>query len=140
GRLALTLASTLALLGGLGLGGSGCGPAVPDHPTWADDVHPLMQARCIRCHQPATVGDPKAGVQGSLLAVGGGVSFDWPTYDAVPADVRASLGLTGTNDTSATIRSYATGNPPSIRMPPPPAAKLQDWEVQLLIRWAASPM
>ncbi len=36
-----------------------CAPEVPDEPTWAEDIAPILAANCVRCHTvPATGGAP----------------------------------------------------------------------------------
>jgi hypothetical protein len=60
-RAALS-ASALVLL----LTGAGCDPEVPDEPTWAEDVRPILMANCASCHSfppirsapgPTSIGD-----------------------------------------------------------------------------------
>jgi mono/diheme cytochrome c family protein len=32
-----------------------CAPAVPDEPTWTEDVRPILVANCVRCHSPPAI-------------------------------------------------------------------------------------
>jgi hypothetical protein len=55
-HLAILLAIAAAALAGA------CAPAVPDEPTWTEDVRPILVANCVRCHSPP----PINGAPGSL--------------------------------------------------------------------------
>ena len=35
---------------------SGCSPAVPENPTWTEDVRPILMANCARCHTDSPIG------------------------------------------------------------------------------------
>ena len=110
------MVATVALAAGVGL--SGCGPVVPANPTWAADVHPLLIARCIRCHDSVKRGDPggiPAPSDFNLATAAEGA----PLRMLLPMVVRGPMmPLTKT------------------RMPPPPAEALADWEIQILDNWS----
>jgi cytochrome c553 len=117
-------AAALALLGAapaLVLTGAGCsssGPAVPAHPTWIDDVRPILVANCVSCHD-ATSDTP---------------SYDYPTladFQAARANFEFLISMG-----EGAIRRPALSSP----MPPPPAAPLPDWQVETLVRWFNDPM
>jgi hypothetical protein len=95
---------------------AGCGEDIPANPTWADDVRPLMVARCIRCHQTNPVGDPGGGV-----ATG---DFDFESISDFDA---ADLALSRESGDQARM-GY---------MPPAPAARLADWQIEILERWSS---
>jgi hypothetical protein len=62
----------LALAGAFGLSaGAGCGPQVPEEPTWEEDVRPILMANCVRCH-----GDPPL-----LPNIPAAVGFRLDVYD-----------------------------------------------------------
>ena len=114
-------------------GAGGCVAYVPEHPTWKDDIHPLMFARCIRCHQETSRGDPT--VTTAAYRLQRGITFDYPTLADIPLDVLMGW--------KTTIPFYveAPDKPlPSSRMPPAPAARLQDWEVETFKRWLDNPL
>jgi hypothetical protein len=48
-RLLLSLAAMATLA-------AACAPEAPDQPTWVDDVRPILQANCIRCHSAPPIG------------------------------------------------------------------------------------
>jgi hypothetical protein len=119
------------LFAAMALGLGGCGPVVPDRPTWQHDIRPLMVARCIRCHNDPGGVDPLTanavpawGAKPPLVLL---YNFDFVTLpNPVPQQLTALQAL----------------GPKSVRgsphiMPPPPAEKLEDWEIQLLDNWAA---
>ena len=109
---------TLILLVAAGAGCGGGGHDVPAHPTWVDDVRPIVEASCVSCHN-ATSEEP---------------SFDYPTL----ADFMAARGnfefLTSMG--AGAVRRPALSSP----MPPPPASPLPDWQVETLTRWCADPL
>jgi hypothetical protein len=115
--------AVLALLGAApafvftGGGCSSSGPDVPAHPTWADDVRPILLASCVSCHN-ATSEEP---------------SYDYATladFEAARANFEFLLSMG-----EGAIRRPALSSP----MPPPPAAPLPDWQVETLVRWFRDP-
>jgi cytochrome c553 len=124
-RVRAAAGAALALLGAtpaLVLAGvvacSSSGPAVPAHPTWADDVRPILVANCVSCHN-ATTEEP---------------SYDYPTladFQAAQANFEFLISMG-----EGAIRRPALSSP----MPPPPAAPLPDWQVETLVRWFDDPM
>ncbi|HEY4183810.1 MAG TPA: hypothetical protein VGP07_02025 [Polyangia bacterium] len=107
--------------------GAGCGDEVPQNPTWAADVHPIMVAHCIRCHNK---------VIGDLTYLNGtiGPSFEYATYD----DVNAVTGLVAYMQGSD-LSPGITEDTEKGHMPPPPAAKLLDWQIETFRRWTKNP-
>ena len=119
------------LIAGLGLSAtlSGCA-AAPEHPTWDDDVRPLMVARCLRCHGETGAVDPLSAKMNTRLA-SVGLRLDYPYFSDVPDTLLPKLKMLG---------AYARGEAPNLpRMPPPPAAALEDWEIQMLDNWGKDP-
>ena len=123
------------LIAGLGLSAtlSACGGA-PEHPTYDEDVRPLLVARCVRCHTAPGQVDPLSAKTGiAKLAAVATPSFDFPYYSdlmssPVPNAYVKSLG------------KYARGPVGDVpRMPPVPAAPLEDWEITMLETWAKDP-
>jgi len=102
-------AMTLALLAA-----TGCGPAIPDKPTWENDIAPLFAAHCNRCH----------GQTGAFYAV--------PTYPKT--DDQASSESFAIMINKAVHGTYASVK----RMPPPPAQVLADWQIELIENWTRS--
>jgi hypothetical protein len=94
------------------MAGASCGSELPDSPTWAADVRPILLARCGRCHgdSPWTEDPrklPPTNVFTSVEEPEGLADFFEPV-----------LGR---------IRS------------PPPAEPLEDWQIEILERWSRSP-
>ena len=116
----------------VGLAGTGCGSYVPEHPTWKDDIHPLIFARCIRCHHASSVGDPlvPAPYTGGRGAGTDPYNFDYQNLSDLPS---ANLMIL-----QAQIPAILNAAP-NQRMPPTPAAALQDWEKETFARWTKDP-
>jgi hypothetical protein len=107
-----------------------CGPVVPANPTWAEDIRPLMVARCIRCHDGTGHVDPATTMSTQVLSAAlVAYNFNYATLPD-PLGGLATLRTLGPKS----VRGPIAGGP---RMPPPPAEKLEDWEIQLLDNWAA---
>jgi hypothetical protein len=109
-------------------------PEAPAHPTWAD-VAPILQGECNHCHGAT------ARTTGSLGAAVYRFDF-FDMNDTVCGEAAAAMELPALAFASAkliktdtTVPSY--GRP---RMPPAPAAVLQDWERETLARWADQPV
>ncbi len=157
----LLCAAALAAAGGV----AGC-KALPSKPSYAADVLPIFQARCLRCHGDAVL--PDGGVfepDKALLPPGPApasalVSFGayLGRYDDSPecSGYTAGGGLpTGcqwgakhwatvpaaTNATIDMLSDVIYGGAVSkFPMPPPPAQALSDWEATVVDSWTANPI
>lgn len=109
---------------------AGCGAAVPTNPTWVEDVRPIMVARCIRCHQSTPTNDP------GLKTVAFG-DFDHQNLSDFSA---SDLSFAMMSGKAITGKIPITSSPGNGIMPPPPAAKLADWQIETLQRWSNHPM
>ena len=120
------MVATVALVAGVGVGVglSGCGPAVPAKPTWEADVYPLLVARCIRCHDSPSRSDPASGRVGAI-------NFNFPTLVAA-ASVTGILQSMGPK----VVKGILADSIAKTRMPPPPAEALADWEIQIIDNWS----
>ena len=121
-----------AIVGFVVLAGLGaCGPTVPEHPTWAADVRPIVIARCVRCHAEPGRTDPTTGI---YKVVPGRYSFDFQTFAEIPSVNLMALVTAG---------DYARGGyPPAMKlpvMPLAPAEPLDDWQIETFDRWALNP-
>lgn len=109
---------------------AGCGePTAPASPTWEQDVRPILVARCIRCHYavPGNV-DPKA--TSPVAKVPTVHSFNFARFQDIGADNLTILKLAA---------KCARGELPGFMMPPPPAEKLETWQIETLDNWAKNP-
>jgi len=111
---------------------SACSPEVPAHPTYSNDVAPILDAHCVRCH----------GQGGTLNKYGIPVNgTDHPPkvcylqrYDD---DCSSGSCLSGAKTCVSLI--VADVNMPvtsGLRMPPPPSDPLNDWEKGVIANWA----
>jgi len=99
------------------------GGATDDPVSYWREVRPLLQARCVGCHQPAK-------------AKGGRVLVDHRSLLAASADGHAAMVVPGQPDASALVDSVTAhdGLPPAM---PEKGAPLDTAEVELLRRWIA---
>jgi mono/diheme cytochrome c family protein len=108
----------------------GCEDAapVPDKPTWADDVQPLLRGNCFHCH-----------------GANAKVDFDtlrWDVYDLTDP-VYADLGFmpnaafVSASTPVHVAQSIGLASDPkeTTRMPPPPATRLTPREIEILQKW-----
>lgn len=97
--------------------------AADDPVSYWKEVRPLLQARCVGCHQPAK-------------AKGGRVLVDHRSLLAASAEGRAAMVVPGQPDASALVESVTAhdGLPPAM---PENGAPLGPAEVDLLRRWIA---
>jgi hypothetical protein len=115
---------------------AGCGenPA-PERPTYARDIKPLLEARCIRCHGAggALNNDPDHG--GAFP--GAPTHGDFTRLDDDPKGMHGLLYYTsaGTGG-AAQMKSWVV----TIGMPPPPSDRLTDRETTILLDWANAPL
>lgn len=100
---------------------SSCETPPPSEPTWEQDVRPLLAARCVRCHTSPPFADP---------------AIQTPERPRVPAtrlDVYEVAAME-----SGLLVSLVSRPEPLFRMPPPPSARLTDYEIEVLRRWDAN--
>jgi len=139
------------LLLALAAGGAvGCQPAVPANPSYAADVHPIFLSHCVRCHGAGgtlnQARDPQGGADAGPLASAGGTpnqaylgqyedSGDCSGDDnpTPPCHLGAH-----TMATSKQLQFYLHDD--ALPMPPPPAPRLDDWELKVVDAWTANPI
>src|SRR4051812_49426816 len=119
-----------------------CSPEVPATPTYAKDVQPILMAHCVRCH----------GANDMLNALPEAPNPNIPQPQLCYLQRFADEGDCAT--AGSTTCKRGAGNPQCygmittritapadnvIRMPPAPSDPLNDWENDVLNRWAANP-
>jgi hypothetical protein len=122
-----------------------CTPSQPATPTFAEDVQPIMVAHCTRCHGAGGLQGDKASTspaykiapiqgffqnyadQGDCTQTDGG---SVPTY---PTCIRGVAWY-------VTVNAYVWNMYVPALMPPPPAAPLNDYELEVLNRWKQNPI
>jgi hypothetical protein len=119
----------------LALGACAPPPSAPTNPTWAD-VEPILRGECNHCH---------GGSAATTGAMGPAVyRFDF--YDAAADVCGEAMGAMDVpslaRGAASLIRTDVTLTPgvPRPRMPPAPAAVLEDWQRETLQRWAERPV
>ena len=114
-----------------------CAPEAIPSPVTYKDVQPILAAHCVRCHNETFFLDPTVGKMPKLChfnrfestgdcsgAMGAVCSFGASHPSCGPV---IPIYLDAPDD------SYAK------RMPPPPSDRLNDWEHDVLKRWASAP-
>ena len=139
----------------LALGGAGCTtyPSPPADPAFDTDVLPIFQAHCTRCHGDGPDGGAlnAASVPGKVYPDGGGPISASPPFltqfgdtclplaDGTPgtcANPSATCSRCGAALYHAQIKQYIAPDF-TLRMPPPPAPVLNDWEMKVVNAWVA---
>ena len=145
------------LVAALALGGAGCTsyPSPPSQPAFDTDVLPIFEAHCNRCHGNGPDGGSlnTASVPGMVYPDGGGPIAAQGPFLTQFGDTCSPLadGSAGTCQNGADCPRcgafiYAGEldrylNPDfSLRMPPPPAPLLNDYELKVVKAWAAHPI
>jgi hypothetical protein len=129
----LSLFALALLAGGL----VGCGENdVPENPSYARDIQPLLDAHCVRCHGGggSLNGDPDVP-PGSIKLPCAPIP-DGGAYTCAPTNGNFTA-LNGANG-KAGLATYAAGIKTylALPMPPPPSEPLDDFETNLLVKWA----
>jgi hypothetical protein len=125
-RMHNTLLLVAALAGAAVVTAAGCGEnAAPDRPSYARDIAPLMGARCVRCH-----------------GAGGQINADPDMPPIMGTITKAPMGdfttLAGLMPYAnrTTMKLYVV----NIGMPPAPSDPLDDWSLDMLLRWCDMPL
>ena len=130
---------------------AGCAPSVPAAPSYAADVHPIFLAHCVRCHGAGgslnEVLDPKDGPDAGPLPGAGGrpaLAYLGQFADsgdcADPSSPACHRGASWVATQTTELHLYLhppAGFPP---MPPPPAPRLDAWELKVVDAWLANPL
>lgn len=95
----------------------GCAPAVPENPTWTEDVRPILMANCARCHTDPPIG----GAPGYLRL---------DRYENWPNPIGGDL--LGAGNQAARIADRASNGE---RPMPPLIGPLTDRQQELLQLW-----
>jgi hypothetical protein len=145
----------------LALGGMGCVsyPSPPSEPAFDTDVLPIFQAHCTRCHGNGPDGGTlnNAGVPGVTYNAAGPNQTLGPFLtqfgDICPPLADGGAGTCfNTPESKCKCGAFVWAQPPdfyiktyidpsySLRMPPPPAPPLNDWELKVVNAWVANPI
>ena len=116
-----------------------CVPSAPDAPTYKTDVQPIFMARCVRCHGAGDMlqGDPVATNTTTPTPT---ICYLQRFDDGGDCSV-ASTCKHGAHYCATLYGTYISADDSSKqRMPPLPADRLNDWEMDVLNRWAKNPL
>ncbi len=132
----MTRTMTNSIVAGLGLMlATACSaPDVPANPTWADDVQPILAAKCVRCHGDQPIQGAPAGFRldryddtftdDGFRVLGAANMAPWIQLRTDPA---ARSGFT---DTGAPLKSF------KIDLMPPEPISLTDEQHKTIFEWA----
>lgn len=99
-------------------GAVGCSPAVPDNPTWTEDVRPILMANCVRCHTNPPIGGAPDYIR-------------LDSYDDWPLDNGGAMA--GAAAFAGAIASFVANEEDPM---PPEIGPLPERQQELLRRWA----
>ena len=121
---------------------SGCSPEVPATPSFARDVQPIFNARCIRCHDETLRNEPPPTAQpGKLPKFCHLNRYDSEPVGCTPGAPPCSMGASACVSIPGEMGGYlAVRVDPAVdndvaRMPPPPADPLNDYESAVINKW-----
>ena len=145
GPLVFVLLAAALAFGGLA---AGCSAPTPASPSYEADVRPIFLAHCVRCHGgggtlnvthvpsgpdaallPATESAPNNGYLNQFFDSGDCTLTD---AGALPTTCHRGAQSEATN---GNLHIYLHS---AIVMPPPPAPRLDDWELKVVDAWLAA--
>lgn len=98
--------------------------AGPSSPTWVDDIEPLLRGNCFHCHG---AGPRPKGTE------------RWDFYDVADCpDLGMVEGVQSASIWGTFIVAFLRA-PDGMRMPPPPATRLDEQQIQMFERWWPDP-
>jgi hypothetical protein len=113
-----------------------CSPEVPANPTYATDVGPILGAHCTRCHGAGGTLNPNPDAKLAPPADKPQICYLNRYEDmgdcSVVATCQRGAGYCGAMIVDRINRPAS--NP--LAMPPTPADRLNDWEIEVLTRWS----
>jgi len=113
---------------------SGCSPEVPVTPSFARDVQPIFNARCIRCHDETLRDEVPPSKSRPPMICHLNRYQNEPigcTSATPPCSIGASECVTGGSMAVRVGPSVSEGD----RMPPLPAPALNDYESAVVNKW-----
>jgi hypothetical protein len=133
--------TALGLISAVLLGACSGEAPVPEHPTWVDDVQPILRGNCLNCH--GTTASKRARVMRwdvcdlrSFASVG---PFDADALHEDPDDPMAEF--IGAKERIASILVYVEPKDNSrALMPPLPSPLLTARQTQVLQAWKSNPI
>ncbi len=145
------LAGILAALVALAAGCAPPVPSVPAAPSYAADVRPIFLAHCVRCHGAGgtlnLARDPRGGADaGPLPSVAGKPALAYLGQYADsgdcgdPSSLTCHRGAHFVATQTSELKLYLHPPPNFPPMPPPPAPRLDAWELDVVDAWLANPL
>jgi hypothetical protein len=122
------------------LGLAACAPEVPAAPTYTKDVQPILAAHCVRCHGANDMLNANPDAKNPLKTMPLLCYFQRFEEEGDCATAASTTCKHGAGYCASMIPTrilLPEGN--ASFMPPAPSAPLNDWEQDVLTRWAANP-
>ena len=120
---------------------SGCSPEVPATPSFARDVQPIFNARCIRCHDETFRSEPAPSAQPGILPKFCHLNrYQSEPAGCTPGTPPCSIGASACVNVPGMGGYMAVRVDPAMdhdrgRMPPAPADALNDYESAVINKW-----
>jgi hypothetical protein len=121
---------------GVFAGCAGDQAAIPDQPTWVDDVRPILQANCFHCHGSSASYSDYRTRRWDFYGIN-----DDPQITALGrfADDPKTLVNPNNDDQFRVMLGYADPHAADgDRMPPPPATRLSARDLLVMARWQSA--
>jgi hypothetical protein len=114
-----------------------CEPEVPAAPTYSKDVKPILDAHCVRCHGANDTLNPDPTGRFPLKAPLFCYLQRYEDENCPGSDCKRGAGYcASTASTNLIVTEINTPDGEQLRMPPLPADRLNDWEMEVLTRWS----
>ncbi|HVU50463.1 MAG TPA: hypothetical protein VHL80_07235 [Polyangia bacterium] len=111
---------------------AGCQNAVPLFPTYHNDIKPIMEAHCVRCHGAGGTKnyDPDIPLINNTMTP---VVGDFTTFDGT----KLLATVPSPQDPNRSTLQYSIDVLP---MPPPPSTALDSYDYDTIVTWIHSPL
>jgi hypothetical protein len=118
-----------------------CAPAEPPRiPSWDEDVYPILRGNCAHCHGAAVRPDTSPTSRYDICtSTPFNMAFASEQLWITGADAMGRPLEAGASKAAGTFALFTGPDAqPSLRMPPPPASPLTEYELTVLGRWATA--
>ena len=115
-----------------------CAPEVPAAPTYSKDVQPILAAHCVRCHgaNDTLNADPTGRFQLKAPLFCYLQRYEDEGCETASTCKRGAGYCGSTASTNLIVTEINMPDGEQLRMPPLPADRLNDWEIEVLTRWS----
>ena len=115
---------------------SACSPPTPAKPTYAKDVAPIFEAHCNRCHGAVLQGEPRPTTTNPTPLTCHFSFLGTDPANCASVGGAAPASCMGADQPSCLLLAVMYINGHGKPMPPAPATKLSDWEIDVITAWS----